>query len=398
MLLSLSTLISAKKPPPVAQVLAEVAVAATKNSLHAAMLAGCASLPTFVLADTVPERAQISFKYLDYQDSQPGLKRISVKAPSTLLMLPIADEWVVETGLIVDTISGASPSYHSEKSSAAKMNDERTGRDFRVTKYLPYGTLTVSKSYSSERDYVSNAQSISGTVSSDDKNTTLNFGIGQTDDRIDVPFLGVNNQRKQATDVMLGVTQILTPIDIVQLNLTRSDGHGFYSDPYKQGELEFGRPRHKAGTAILGRWNHHFVDSNTTLRLSYRYYEDSFDIRSHTVGGEWVIPTANDWIITPALRYYTQTAAFFYADPQNAPLPTFNLSNQPYFSQDQRLSAFGGRTIGLKVARKLGKDWLIDVKYEDYEQRSALALSGNGSPGIDTFRARIWQFGLTHFF
>jgi hypothetical protein len=368
------------------------------NSLRAAMLAGCATLPTVASADTPPERGHISFKYLDYQDSQPGLKRISVKAPSTLLMVPFADNWVVEGGVIVDTISGATPLYHSEKSSAAHMKDERTGRDLRLTRYFPQGTLTVSKSYSSESDYLSNTQSISGTISTEDKNTTLNLGIGQTDDRIDVPYYGVANEKKKATDLIVGVTQILTPVDIVQINLTKSDGHGFYSDPYKQGELEYGRPRHKAGTAILGRWNHHFVDSNTTLRLSYRYYEDSFDVRSHTVGGEWVVPTANDWIITPALRYYTQTAAFFYADPQNAPLPTFNLSNQPYFSQDQRLSAFGGRTIGLKVARKLGKDWLVDVKYEDYEQRSALALSGNGSPGIDTFRARIWQFGLTHFF
>lgn len=372
----------------------EVVVAAT--NMKATLLAGLAILPTFVHAENIPERASISFKYLDYKDSQPGLERVSVKAPSARVLLPFADEWVIDAGLTFDAISGATPTYHSEKTSAASLEDERTVKDLRITRYFQNSTVSVSRTRSSESDYISDAQSVSGTYSTESRNTTFSWGIGEAKDTINVPAFDVNDRKKNTIDIMLGITQVITPVDIFQVSMTAYNGRGFYSDPYKQGELEYGRPRHREGAALLGKWNHHFVDNGTTLRTSYRYYRDSFDIRSHTVTGEWVIPY-QAWSFTPSLRLYTQTAAAFYVDPQNAPLPTFNISNSPYFSQDQRLSAFGARTLGMKVARQWGKNWLFDVKYEDYQQKSKWALSGN-SPGIDTFDAKVWQFGITHFF
>lgn len=366
------------------------------NKIKLALIMGCTVLPTIVHAENIPERGLISFRYLDYKDSQPGLDRISIKAPSARVLLPFADEWVVEAGMVYDAVSGATPSYHSEKSSLTKLEDDREAKDIRVTRYFPRGTLSFSQSFSTENDYDSRAHSISGTYSSEDKNTTLNLGIGETRDNINVPLFDIINRKKTTIDMMIGVTQVLTPVDIVQLNVTGYNGHGFYSDPYKQGEsTPGGRPNNKDGFAVLGRWNHHFADNGTTLKTSYRYYKDTFDIQSHTLASEWVIPYGA-WSFTPSLRYYSQSAAYFYADPENAPLPTFNWSNDPYFSQDQRLSAFGARTLGIKVTRKIGTDWLLDVKYEDYEQRSDWAL-GKGSPGIDPFRAKSWQFGITHY-
>lgn len=349
-------------------------------------------------ADTVPERGYLAFKYLDYQDRQPDLERISVHAPSVMLMMPIAGEWSVEGVLTSDTVSGASPSYHSEASSAARMHDVRRGRDFRVTRYFPRGSLTIGTSLSDESDYASRAYSLTGAVSSEDKNTTLHMGVGMTRDRINPSNQVVADERKSINDFMIGVTQVLGTHDIAQLNLTHSRGRGYFSDPYKYFD---NRPRHKNQTAMLARWNHHFDATDGSSRLGYRYFSDSFGIRAHTLTAEYVQPLPGGWTLTPLARLYSQSAANFYLNPVNPPDPTLPDNFQPgetIFSLDQRLSAFGARSFGMKIVNQVNRDWLIDVKYEHYRQKSEWCFNAKGSPGIAPFTARIIQVGITHFF
>ena len=105
-------------------------------------------------------------------------------------------------------------------------------------------------------------------------------------------------------------------------------------------------------------------------------------------------PMTPTFSVTPSLRYYTQNAASFYVDPvaDTAVYPG-PAGNPQYSSADQRLSAFGGVTVGLKLELQLGS-WVTDLKLERYQQRSGWRLGGNGSPGIDAFDATIVQLGL----
>jgi hypothetical protein len=98
--------------------------------------------------------------------------------------------------------------------------------------------------------------------------------------------------------------------------------------------------------------------------------------------------------LTPSLRYYTQRAASFYFDP----VADINLYPAPvgapeYSSADQRLSAFGALTAGVKAEVHLG-NWTTDLKMERYEQRATWRVGGPGSPGIDPFYANIYQLGV----
>jgi hypothetical protein len=114
-----------------------------------------------------------------------------------------------------------------------------------------------------------------------------------------------------------------------------------------------------------------------------------------------VQPVGDRWTVTPELRYYTQGAASFYYDPVydpvvGAPYPPGYFTSPPQFiSPDQRLSAFGAITAGLKVAMKLSPDWTVDVKAERYEQRGSWRVGGQGSPGLEPFRATFVQFGVS---
>lgn len=391
--------------------LAEVAVAATdrkmmartRNEKAGAIIAAALTLPGVISpgiarAESAPERGEIAVKYLHYQDSQPGLTRIKVEAPSLYVLVPLSPKWSVEGSLVWDSVSGATPRYHSAISGATKrMKDERSAQDVKVTRYEERSTYSLGFSHSEEHDYKSNAGSADATFSSDDNNRTWNIGTGFSDDKISSTNDPRLHKTKQTVELIGGVTQALTANDLVQVNLSFNRGHGYYSDPYKEVDA---RPNHRVQKILLTRWNHYFEGPDATLKTSYRFYRDNFGIKAHTLGADWVQSLGDRFTVTPSLRYYTQSHARFYFDPVydadvGAPYPPNYFVNTPqYSSADQRLSAFGAITVGLKMAMKVTADWTVDAKVEHYEQRAGWRI-GRGSPGLDPFRATFFQIGIS---
>lgn len=359
-------------------------------------------------AEEPPEKGVLSLKYLRYRDSQSNhtiyptydgsegssLSRISVNAPSAYLLVPMG-RWSLEASGVVDQVSGATPRFYSDVSGATKspgMKDERKAGDVKVTRYMNRGSVGVGLAYSTEHDYKSTALSLEGRYASEDKNTTWNIGLAGTSDTINPVNQIVVGERKRTVEVIGGVTQALSPNDLAQISLTYSAGHGYYDDPYK---LFDHRPRTRNETIGMLRWNHYFDAPHATLRSSYRYYSDSFGIRAHTIEAAWVQPVTALFTITPSLRYYTQNSASFYFDPvTDTSIYPGPVGTPAYSSADQRLSAFGAASVGLKGEMKFGR-WSTDLKLEQYMQRSEWRVGGKGSPGIDPFSATIVQLGLS---
>jgi hypothetical protein len=367
-------------------------------SLGQALLAAAMLLPGVVHAETAPERGAISVKYLQYKEDQPGMDRIRVHAPAVSVLAPIAGEWSLAASVTTDDVSGASPRYHTAVSGASRMSDLRKAGDVAVTRYLPQGSISIGAVFSTEHDYRSRALSLQGSLLSEDKNTTWTFGVGGSDDAINPTNRIVTNESRQTINVLAGITRVFTPVDIAQLTYTHSAGHGYYSDPYK---LADNRPRTRDQNTLLLQWNHRFINADASSRLSYRYYRDSFGISANTVSAEWVQSLSGGWTITPALRVYSQRAANFYFDPVydariGPPFPPGYVFGGPALtSADQRLSAFGAITAGLKIAKQFDQDWSVDMKLERYEQRGSWRLFGSGSPGLAPLRATSLQVGFT---
>ena len=120
---------------------------------------------------------------------------------------------------------------------------------------------------------------------------------------------------------------------------------------------------------------------------------DSFGSNSNTITAGWVQPLPGEWSVTPNIRYYTQSAAWFYHDP---PAGSGFVLGEPY-SMDTRLSAFGAWTVGLIVAKSLGDGWSANFEADFYRQRSDWR-PGGGSPGLLPFSARWFIAGLTKTF
>ena len=379
-------------------------MAATEPSLQTALLAAAMALPGLCLvtpiahAETAPERGYVSFKVLDYLDSQPGAERIRVRAPALSALVPLGDQWSVSGTLITDSISGASPAYHD--AAITPLRDFRRAVDASVTHYLPQGTWSLGVSHSKEADYLSRSVYGTGTRSNDSKNTIWNWGLAVSNDDITplkpIQKLPSGAQTKQTVDLIAGVTQVLSPNDLVQINLGWSQNQGYLSDPYKRLDQ---RPDSRTRQTLQVRWNHHLEDSGATVRTAYRYFQDSWQIRAHTLDLEHIQPLGEQWKVSSIVRYYSQSAARFYVESDGkispfGPRITPGLDHQ---SLDSRLSAFGAITLGFKLTHQLSRDTQIDLKLEHYEQRSRWAM-GAGSANLLPFRARSLSWGLTHWF
>jgi hypothetical protein len=348
-----------------------------------------------VHADEAPERGLIALKYLDYFDYQPDADRIRVRATAIKLLAPIAGEWAIGSSLTTDGISGASPAYHS--SGIKKMRDRRNAVDADISRYFENSSFTLGANYSHESDYVSKGLSIQASHSSPDRNTIFTAALGASNDEINPANRIVRNERKNVRDILLSVSQVMTPGDIVQVNLGLSRGRGYFSDPYKVFDQ---RPRERNNHLVILRWNHHVERVTGSVRTSYRYYADSWKIKAHTMSVDYVQPFLQSWTITPMLRWHRQSAANFYVDagPIDFPFPPNPPDDAQFFSEDHRVSAFGAVTYGLKLTKQLNEDWLIDFKFEQYKQAAALTLFGRGSPGLQAFYARSFQVGISRQF
>lgn len=361
------------------------------------------ALPGLAVAaemDVVAGQGLLAVRWLSYRDRQPGLERIRVDAPSLQLNLPVGSNWSVDAIGTRDSVSGASPRWHSAISGASRMSDRREALDLRVTRHAERSSASLALARSDEHDYRSRALTAEWRTSSDDQNRSWQLGAGLARDRIgssDDPTL---DERRRTRSLSVGVSQVLSRTDVAQATLSHATGQGYFSDPYKALDA---RPRARHQTTLVLRWNHHVEALDASLRSRWRIYVDSFGVRAHSVDVEWAASLTERVSLSPSLRYHTQSAAWFYYDPVYSflgePYPPGWLESPPrYLSPDARLSAFGAWTLGIKLAVQWTRHWSTDLKLQAYEQRGAWRAGGHGSPGLAPLKASVVQVGFVHRF
>ncbi len=345
-----------------------------------------ASLPAH--AQVSPEQGTLEFKNVEYADYQPHERRMRLSSPMVYWYLPVKDVFAVEGAAATETLSGASPLFHNTLSGASglRIHEHRRAADIKLTAFLRRASFGVQAATSTENDFESSATTIESRISSEDNNTTLALAVSSQSDAVGATGFPLLHEARSTRSYLVGVTRVLTPLSIVQSNLTYSAGTGYFSDPYK---LLDNRPRSRDQFAWLARYNRYFPQSKSALHLDYRYYRDNWSVQAHTVDLKYYYPLGGGWTVRPRLRYYTQSAAFFYS---NAFPPEF--PGQPY-SADQRLASFGAVSLGVKLVKALENDFSIDLKAERYEQRATWRLSGsNGSP-LQPFYAYSVSVGVS---
>jgi len=318
----------------------------------------------------------------------------------------IDDVWEVEASAVGDILTGASPQLVTNVNgqpmqvlTGASVYERRHAGDAKVGRRFGELTLSASAAVSNEHDYHSKAGGLEARRDFNDKNTTLTLGYGRANDHVG-SSIDPNLDAPRTTDQYLaGVTQVLSPVALVQSSLAYANGRGWYNDPYKftltfypdqplPSLLPDLRPDHRRSWAWLTRYRRHFAAQRGTLQADYRYFQDDWGVRAHTLEVAWDQQLDERWSVRPALRYYTQSAADFYSPVIPRPAPRFQ-------SSDQRLAAFGGLSPSLRATLRLDSV-IVEGAVGYVHDASSLRLGGSGTSAFETLRAVYGILSVTY--
>ncbi len=122
----------------------------------------------------------------------------------------------------------------------------------------------------------------------------------------------------------------------------------------------------------IGLRLNYFLGDNIIIRTYYRFYVDSWGLQSHTVNIEVPVKITPFFSVSPFYRYYTQTAAKYFA-PYEGHSP-----QDQYFTSNYALAAFNSQFfgVGLRFAPPKGvfvkSLKMLEIRYSHYTQTTNL--------------------------
>jgi len=384
-----------------------------KITALSALSAAALAIPSH--GEVAPEVHELSYRYSSYQEEdaprertfQGSLERYQIDVHQLGYRTPIGDSWYLASELQYESMSGASPTQTYKNAegesvllmSGASIEEKRIDVKVAPKKYFKDGTAGGLLAYSTENDYESIALGLDGTLEIFDKHTTLIGSVSFSDDTISPtdPDLSeartaADGKKKSSFSIYEGVSQVINKYSVLQVGVGYTSLSGYLSDPYKFVDL---RPGSREQLTLSANHKQFFsVLDGAALLSNYRYYNDDWGIESHTLDVKWSqqFDISNyRLIVSPLMRYYTQTQADFYSLEQSPPDDQFN-------SSDSRLSTYGAVTFGFTSEFKFSQ-WSLHFDWQQYYSREDLALfdaSDDEAPALvnfSTFTAGVdYQF------
>jgi len=150
------------------------------------------------------------------------------------------------------------------------------------------------------------------------------------------------------------VSQVLTRSLLLTLNYEATLEDGYLQSPYRSARLSGLAvpevyPRARDGYALaLGAVQGVGTSDGRlrgSVRLRYRYYWDTWDVRAHTFELGYAARVGERWLIEPHYRRYRQSAASFYADEFT--------QQMTFMARDRDLSDFSNDTVSIRAGYQL---------------------------------------------
>lgn len=260
--------------------------------------------------------------------------------PALLVRKSLLDRVSLSASYYVDMVSNASIDVVTM---ASPYSERRTETGLGLDYSVRSGLLSLSASKSDEPDYKADAVNFDLQQETFGGMTTVNLGFSRGSDKVGRVNEGFFDEARHWR-YRLGVTQILTRRYLASLNAEVVSDDGYLGSPYRSA-LVFGAPvpervpRTRTGRAVNLRLTG--AEGSGAVRFDYRYYWDTWDIRSHTFETAMAGNFGDQWIGELHLRYYKQSKALFYSD--NAMADTL------YVSRNRQLGTFDDVGVGAKL-------------------------------------------------
>lgn len=235
---------------------------------------------------------------------------------------------------------------------------------------VPLLTSTIGAHLSREKDYGSLGASGKLALDLFQRRLTVTAGAGHSRDAVfpaggtragltdGTEIISTSPQRKDVDEGLVGLSGVVTRRWLLGVTVARTREHGYLTEPYKvvslvdpdsgytRGSLTEKRPGARDRRSILGSSVYHFT--NDVLYTSYRWYEDDWGVRSHTIDLRYRHELSGGSFLQPHVRFYTQGGARFFRFGlrQDEPLPE-------YASSDFRLGPLRTATLGTTYGFRL---------------------------------------------
>jgi len=420
--------------------------------------ATCALLQVATSATNAAENDwDVNTAFLYYGE---GDGRVQAAEPAIYMGRNIGDDDRIDLRVVVDALTGATPNgAYAIKGVAQTFTTpsgnsdytiapgdaplDSTFKDTRVALGADYtqsldrmSKIIWGANLSGEHDYFSMGVSANYSQDFNNRNTTLNVGLGFNSDSINahsgtptefapmmVSGTGKNvsgdSESKTLTDFMIGITQVIDRKTMVQLNLSLGSVSGYQNDPYKivtvvadpatglpitgvdspffdtavTGNRPYvyeKRPDSRQKNSLFLKAVHHLDED--VINASYRYYSDDWGIKSHTLDLKYRYELANSYL-QPHVRYYSQSAADFYR--HNLVLNTdINIAGNvlvDYASHDYRLAESTTTTLGLKYGIPMSDNSEFSVRGELITQtvNDGAVPAGQETPDLSAIMLQV---------
>jgi hypothetical protein len=205
-----------------------------------------------------------------------------------------------------------------------------------VTHLIPNGNFSLNGLYSKEHDYSS--RTIAGTISRDfaEKTTTLQLGFVRSWDEV-FPVTKTWTRSANVETVDATFDQILSTRLLTQFLFSYTKAYGQLADVYRTIDIagpdsvikyDPVHPYTRYRRAFSNRFVYR-LNLLSSITFGYRYYWDTWDVRSHTISSLYQRHISRYTILGVGFRTYFQNEAFFFKNAYAAP--------EKYMTADSKL-------------------------------------------------------------
>jgi hypothetical protein len=285
-----------------------------------------------------------------------------VVAPRLRVQAPVAKSTKVTATYSADVWTSASVDIMAS-ASKVPVTEQRDELDLSVDHELEDLTFTAAYRFSNEPDYVSHGGSGGFSYDFADNNSTIALGLSGSAD--DVGKAGDPKFSRSTATVggRLSFTQVLGPGTLTQLMYELSHVDGYQGSPYRYIPIGMDAECTSATPGQSGLSSLCVPEANPNERLrhsasvelrqsladalsfgaAYRFYTDDWGVLSHTIRADLAWRVAQDTVLSPRYRFYTQNAASHYRSRYAQP--------QQYVTNDKELSPLSSHRIALDFDR-----------------------------------------------
>lgn len=379
-----------------------------KNSPLLALTAAACTLPGVAAkAQQISDDFQFGYRYHAYEEDPiggeqaigPTLERYDIDVNQFRLVAPISESVELSADYQHEKMSGASPWYTIldgegnpvQIMSGASIEDQRKDASLALRTVQGAHSAKLSAAVSDEDDYRSQSFAVAYSFESDDKLSTYSIAADVSNDDINAVDAELfttrpaTEQNKRSNSYLVSYARVLNKHTLVNVGVGYSRKTGYLSDPYKMVLVDFNligdsRPDSRNARTLSAQLRYFNDSLNGALHTDYRFYDDSWDIRSHTFDVSWYQNVGWGVQLVPSVRVYNQEKAYFYE-------PFYQTSRDDgFYSTDYRLSEYGAVTLGLKVIKQFDT-WSLTASAEKYTSggKKGLANADVENPALIDF-------------